>query len=880
MITATYRSRTRRPPTKRWRATTSRCWCCCRIPRQRPTAPLTRRGPPIPSRSRPRTGAVRIALVGAGGFAKGMHLPNLQALGEPVPPAGRDQPVRATTPSPPRGAGARAYAGTDYQQVLDDPEVDAVIIATRHNLHATMALAGAPRRQARPARKAAGAHPRPSSTTSSSSSPRRRVVGDADPADRIQPPLLAARPPRARMGGAAQQSDAAQLPDERRLPAARSLDAVGRGRRPQPRRGLSHLRPVHLSDRRAHRAGAGGGDPAGHRATTRARTTSRPRCRSTTARWRPSPTPALGSKDYPKERLEVFVDGKVIALDDYKSLTVAGGKGQALPDPAAGEGSEGGAGGVRHGDPERRRVADSALGAGPGDADRPRGRRPSLEWSSHMCGIVGALVFENGSFTVTEPYIRKMRDTMVASRPRRRRRLGLPATAASASAIAGCRSSTCRPSANQPMANEDGTLQVVFNGEIYNHAEIRAELEAIGGHRWRTDHSDTEVILHAFEEWGIDCLAAVPRHVRHRAVGRAAARRCGWSATASASSRCTTACTTAASRSPPRSRRCSRIRSRRAAVNEDGALPLPVVPDHAGARDAVRRHPQAAGRHLDARRCATAASREQRYWDVWDHVTPLDGVSEDEIAERILDELRTAVKLRKVSDVPVGVFLSGGIDSSTNAALFSEGEGSPVKTFIIGYEGEYESYQNELHYARDDGRAGRRRSSRAAADPGRPARTSCRRWCSCRTSRSPIRCACRSTTCRSWRATTASSSARSAKGADELFWGYPTWKTKLRLAAGRCPARARRRSSGSALAGAEAGGQGPGPPVRGAAPRVAADSRCSGAAPRPSPTRRSSGCCRRGCAQQFDGLTSWEALAPIWQRFQAEGLGAVAPATG
>ena len=73
---------------------------------------------------------------------------------------------------------------------------------------------------------------------------------------------------------------------------------------------------------------------------------------------------------------------------------------------------------------------------------------------------------------------------------------------------------------------------------------------------------------------------------------------------------------------------------------------------------------------------------------------------EGEIAERILDELRTSVQLRKVSDVPVGVFLSGGIDSSTNAALFSEGERDTVKTFSIGYEGEYESYKNELHYAR------------------------------------------------------------------------------------------------------------------------------------------------------------------------------------
>src|SRR5258705_11964520 len=60
--------------------------------------------------------------------------------------------------------------------------------------------------------------------------------------------------------------------------------------------------------------------------------------------------------------------------------------------------------------------------------------------------------------------------------------------------------------ADQPVANEDGTLQLVYNGEIYNHAEVRAELEQIGGHRFRTDPSDTEMLVHAFEQWGIDCL--------------------------------------------------------------------------------------------------------------------------------------------------------------------------------------------------------------------------------------------------------------------------------------------------------------------------------------------------------------------------------------
>src|SRR5438045_6439030 len=94
------------------------------------------------------------------------------------------------------------------------------------------------------------------------------------------------------------------------------------------------------------------------------------------------------------------------------------------------------------------------------------------------------------------------------------------------------------------------------------------------------------------------------------------------------------------------------------------------------------------------------AVHSSRYWDVWDHTEPLLRASETEIAERILAELRTCVKLRKISDVPVGVFLSGGIDSSTNAALFSEGEGSPIKTFSIGYEGTYSTYTNEFDYAR------------------------------------------------------------------------------------------------------------------------------------------------------------------------------------
>src|SRR5216684_6934344 len=122
-----------------------------------------------------------------------------------------------------------------------------------------------------------------------------------------------------------------------------------------------------------------------------------------------------------------------------------------------------------------------------------------------MCGIVGVLCFNNSSFRVSEPYLMRMRDVMSHRGPDGAglfvspdRRLGLGFRRLAIIDLS--------ERAMQPMNNEDGTLWVIFNGEIYNHAEIRAELERLGGHRWKTDHSDTEVILHAFEQWGIDCL--------------------------------------------------------------------------------------------------------------------------------------------------------------------------------------------------------------------------------------------------------------------------------------------------------------------------------------------------------------------------------------
>ncbi len=314
-----------------------------------------------------------------------------------------------------------------------------------------------------------------------------------------------------------------------------------------------------------------------------------------------------------------------------------------------------------------------------------------------MCGLVGALSFKNSGFSISERYITAMRETMAHRGPdgaatwvSHDGRVGLGHRRLSIIDLS--------ESANQPMSNEDGSLWVVFNGEIYNHAALRTELIAAGCHRWKTDHSDTEVILHAFERWGIDCVQKF-RGMFAIALWDASKRelwlirdRIGIKPLCYSihHGRITFASEIKALLQDPEQKR---------EVNEESFyhyLSFLATPAPNTLFQGI--HKLAAGTWMRIREDGSCL--EQRYWDVWDHTQPLTNIPEEELTERILSELRTAVQLRKVSDVPVGVFLSGGIDSSTNAALFSEGETGTVKTFSIGYKGEYRSYQNELHYAR------------------------------------------------------------------------------------------------------------------------------------------------------------------------------------
>jgi asparagine synthase (glutamine-hydrolysing) len=314
-----------------------------------------------------------------------------------------------------------------------------------------------------------------------------------------------------------------------------------------------------------------------------------------------------------------------------------------------------------------------------------------------MCGIAGAISFGNRAIRFDASYINAMRDTMVHRGPDGE---GTWISPDDRIALAHRRLSIIdlSSSAGQPMGNEDGSVWVVFNGEIYNHAEVRTELEQIGGHQWRTDHSDTEVIIHAFEEWGIDCIhkfrgmfAIGLWDARNRELwlvrDRIGVKPLYYSLH---HGRLTFASEIKALLEDPEQER---------EIDEEALyhyLSFLTTPVPQTLFRGIRK--LAGGTWLRVR--TDGSIEERRYWDAWDAVQPLNNQSDDEIASRILAELRIAVKLRKVSDVPVGVFLSGGIDSSVNAALFSEDHGRKIQTFSIGYDADYESYPSELPYAR------------------------------------------------------------------------------------------------------------------------------------------------------------------------------------
>jgi asparagine synthase (glutamine-hydrolysing) len=247
---------------------------------------------------------------------------------------------------------------------------------------------------------------------------------------------------------------------------------------------------------------------------------------------------------------------------------------------------------------------------------------------------------------------------------------------------------------HQPLSNEDDTLWLVANGEIYNYRELRTELAA-AGHRFKTG-SDCETILHLYETHGDDgvlrlngmfAFALWDSARRRLLLGR---DRLGikplylWQD----AQQLIFASEAKALLEVPGVER---------ELDPDALqsyLALGYVPAPQSIFRGIRKLPPGTLLSAEGGRVA-----ERRYWRV---PQALDrGVDEEQWIERVRTRLDTAVKMQMVSDVPIGTFLSGGIDSSAVVAFMATHSDQPVKTYSIGFDGgEAEAYYNELDYAR------------------------------------------------------------------------------------------------------------------------------------------------------------------------------------
>jgi len=254
---------------------------------------------------------------------------------------------------------------------------------------------------------------------------------------------------------------------------------------------------------------------------------------------------------------------------------------------------------------------------------------------------------------------------------------------------------------HQPMPNEDRSLWLTYNGEIFNHASLRPELEA-AGHRYTT-RSDTEMILHAYEQYGAGCVS------RFRGMFAFVL----WDQ----NTRTLFCCRDRLGIKPLYYYWDGRLfafaseikallehPSISAAVEEESLAEYLAFGYTSGEKTlfaGIRK--LMPGHHLTLRLGPDAASMNvEQYWDV--PAPPAHAESEPDsfwIGE-VRRRLEETVRLRLMSDVPLGMFLSGGIDSSAIAALIKQMSGGAVKTFSVGYQ---ESQYSELGYAAEVARS-------------------------------------------------------------------------------------------------------------------------------------------------------------------------------
>ncbi len=247
---------------------------------------------------------------------------------------------------------------------------------------------------------------------------------------------------------------------------------------------------------------------------------------------------------------------------------------------------------------------------------------------------------------------------------------------------------------HQPVGNETGSVWVVFNGEIYNYRELTADL-AEKGHRFSTT-SDTEVLVHLYEELGEDCVSRLrgmyalaiwdqSRHTLFLARDRLGIKPLYYAETPKGF----------VFGSELKVLTCSSWVSDRVDRSALGAyLQFGYVPDPSSILEGVSKLPPA---HTLIVRDGVS-STPRRYWEPTPYFRCSSAQSSDEnTAEALWSHLKDAVRSHLVSDVPVGAFLSGGVDSSAVLAVMARETGTRVKTFSVGF---HEDGFNELPYAR------------------------------------------------------------------------------------------------------------------------------------------------------------------------------------
>ncbi|HZT75636.1 MAG TPA: asparagine synthase (glutamine-hydrolyzing) [Vicinamibacterales bacterium] len=253
----------------------------------------------------------------------------------------------------------------------------------------------------------------------------------------------------------------------------------------------------------------------------------------------------------------------------------------------------------------------------------------------------------------------------------------------------------------QPLSNEDGTVWVSFNGEIYNHRDARARLEA-AGHRYRT-RSDTETLVHAYEEWGDDCahrfrgmFAFAIWDARQRRLlltrDRLGIKPLYWSRVGD----------TLLFASEIKAILASGLVA--PAANDDALAETLSTRYTAGEQTLFRGiYKLLPGHQLVLER---GAIRIRQYWDVPVAEGRREAGAGSRDAREVVDTFRSllteSVRLRLMSDVPLGMFLSGGIDSVSIAAIMAKQLDRPLQTFSVAFK---ERAYNELEYAREAAQA-------------------------------------------------------------------------------------------------------------------------------------------------------------------------------